>query len=94
MCEENEERSVDEIKETAKEGINPVILSKEPVHLDDDEIEKVKHRKRETALNAPFFATPIEAGAELDVCALQVNPLRRSPGDKVTNPCGLDLDNT
>ncbi|GFU11078.1 hypothetical protein TNCV_4970021 [Trichonephila clavipes] len=44
MCEENEERSVDKIKETAKEGINPVILSKEPVHLDDDEIEKVKQK--------------------------------------------------
>ncbi|GFX29976.1 uncharacterized protein TNCV_2616881 [Trichonephila clavipes] len=42
MCEEKEERSVDVIKETAKEEINPVILSKEPVNLDDDEIEEVK----------------------------------------------------
>ncbi|GFY67343.1 uncharacterized protein TNIN_162731 [Trichonephila inaurata madagascariensis] len=39
MCEET---SVDVIKETAKEDINPVILSKEPVNLDDDEMEEVK----------------------------------------------------
>ncbi|GFY38859.1 uncharacterized protein TNIN_398411 [Trichonephila inaurata madagascariensis] len=38
MCEET---SVNVIKETAKD-INPVVLSKEPVHLDDDEIEEVK----------------------------------------------------
>ncbi|GFY76289.1 hypothetical protein TNIN_421221 [Trichonephila inaurata madagascariensis] len=35
----------------------------------------------------------VEAGAELDVSP-QANPLRRSPGDKVTNPYGLNLDNT
>ncbi|GFY76799.1 uncharacterized protein TNIN_89671 [Trichonephila inaurata madagascariensis] len=41
MCEET---SVDVIKETAKEDINPVVLSKEPVNLDDDEIEEVKQK--------------------------------------------------
>ncbi|GFS99954.1 uncharacterized protein TNCV_4196391 [Trichonephila clavipes] len=45
MREEREETSIDVIKETAKEDINPVILSREPVNLDDDEIEEVKHRK-------------------------------------------------
>ncbi|GFW30944.1 uncharacterized protein TNCV_2940441 [Trichonephila clavipes] len=44
MCEEKEELSVDVIKETAKKDINPVILSKEPVNLGDDEIEEVKHK--------------------------------------------------
>ncbi|PRD35489.1 UNVERIFIED_CONTAM: hypothetical protein NCL1_11480 [Trichonephila clavipes] len=39
MCEEKEETSVDVINETAKEDINPVVLSKEPVNLDDDEME-------------------------------------------------------
>ncbi|GFV65727.1 uncharacterized protein TNCV_4153631 [Trichonephila clavipes] len=43
MCEEKEEASVDVMKETAKEDINPVILSKEPVNL-DDEIEEVKQK--------------------------------------------------
>ncbi|GFY72272.1 uncharacterized protein TNIN_390401 [Trichonephila inaurata madagascariensis] len=42
MCEET---SVDVIKETAKEDINPVVLSKAPVNLDDDEIE-VKQKVR------------------------------------------------
>ncbi|GFY72271.1 uncharacterized protein TNIN_390391 [Trichonephila inaurata madagascariensis] len=37
MCEET---SVDVIKETTKEDINPVILSKQPVNSNDDEIEK------------------------------------------------------
>ncbi|GFY62187.1 splicing factor 3B subunit 2 [Trichonephila inaurata madagascariensis] len=40
MCEEKEEISVDLIKETTKEDINPVVLSKEPVNLHDDEIEE------------------------------------------------------
>ncbi|GFW09958.1 uncharacterized protein TNCV_4207231 [Trichonephila clavipes] len=31
MCEEKEERSVDVIKETAKEDINPVVLNREPL---------------------------------------------------------------
>ncbi|GFY66503.1 uncharacterized protein TNIN_480441 [Trichonephila inaurata madagascariensis] len=44
MCEEKEEISVDLIKETAKEDINPVVLSKQPVNLDDDEIEEVKQK--------------------------------------------------
>ncbi|GFY49063.1 uncharacterized protein TNIN_487611 [Trichonephila inaurata madagascariensis] len=39
-----EETSVDVIKETAKEDTNPVVLSKEPVNLDDDEIEEVKQK--------------------------------------------------
>ncbi|GFS45440.1 splicing factor 3B subunit 2 [Trichonephila inaurata madagascariensis] len=39
-----EETSVDVIKETAKEDINPVVLSKKPVNLDDDEIEEVKQK--------------------------------------------------
>ncbi|GFV81393.1 uncharacterized protein TNCV_2034021 [Trichonephila clavipes] len=43
MCEEKEETSVDVIKEMAKDDINPVILNKEPVNL-DDEIEEIKHR--------------------------------------------------
>ncbi|GFU02258.1 uncharacterized protein TNCV_2428321 [Trichonephila clavipes] len=33
MCEEKEERSVDVIKETAKEDINPVVLNRAPNHL-------------------------------------------------------------
>ncbi|GFS56536.1 uncharacterized protein TNCV_4303281 [Trichonephila clavipes] len=33
MCEEKEERSVDVIKETAKEDINPVVLNSEPLNL-------------------------------------------------------------
>ncbi|GFV06049.1 uncharacterized protein TNCV_3143401 [Trichonephila clavipes] len=45
MCEEKEERSVDVIKETAKENINPVVLSREPLNLNNDEIEEIKHRK-------------------------------------------------
>ncbi|GFX24962.1 uncharacterized protein TNCV_1278981 [Trichonephila clavipes] len=45
MCEEKEKTSVDVINETAKEDINPVVLSKEPVNFDDDEIEEIKHRK-------------------------------------------------
>ncbi|GFX61479.1 uncharacterized protein TNCV_1030681 [Trichonephila clavipes] len=40
MCEEKEETSVGVIKATAKEDINPVILSKEPVDLYGDEIEE------------------------------------------------------
>ncbi|GFY40004.1 splicing factor 3B subunit 2 [Trichonephila inaurata madagascariensis] len=43
MCEET---SVDVIMETAKEDINPVALSKEPVNLDDDEMEEVKQKVR------------------------------------------------
>ncbi|GFY16434.1 hypothetical protein TNCV_2350771 [Trichonephila clavipes] len=39
MCGEKE-ASVDVIKETANEDINPVILRKEPVNLDDDDVEK------------------------------------------------------
>ncbi|GFY54013.1 uncharacterized protein TNIN_290661 [Trichonephila inaurata madagascariensis] len=39
-----EETSVDVIKETAKEDINPMVLSKEPGNLDDDEIEEVKQK--------------------------------------------------
>ncbi|GFV97222.1 uncharacterized protein TNCV_161911 [Trichonephila clavipes] len=61
MCEEKEKVSVDVIKETAKEDINPVILSKEPVNLDDDEIEEVKHRNparsRETYSETAFYPT-------------------------------------
>ncbi|GFS39614.1 uncharacterized protein TNIN_450781 [Trichonephila inaurata madagascariensis] len=38
------EEKVDVIKETAKEDINPVVLSKELVNLDDDEIEEVKQK--------------------------------------------------
>ncbi|GFT52670.1 uncharacterized protein TNCV_3765531 [Trichonephila clavipes] len=45
MCEEKEERSVDVIKETAKEDINPVVLNSEPLNLNNDEIEEIKHRK-------------------------------------------------
>ncbi|PRD26037.1 UNVERIFIED_CONTAM: hypothetical protein NCL1_39192 [Trichonephila clavipes] len=44
MCEEKEETSVDVIKETAKGDINPVILSKEPGNLKDDEIEEIKQK--------------------------------------------------
>ncbi|GFU83079.1 uncharacterized protein TNCV_65491 [Trichonephila clavipes] len=44
MCEEKEETSVDVIKETAKGDINPVILSKEPGNLNDDEIEEIKQK--------------------------------------------------
>ncbi|GFW45219.1 uncharacterized protein TNCV_717211 [Trichonephila clavipes] len=40
MCEEKEERSVDVIKETAKEDI-----SREPLNLNNDEIEAINHRK-------------------------------------------------
>ncbi|GFW54752.1 integrase catalytic domain-containing protein [Trichonephila clavipes] len=40
MCEEKEERSVDVIKETAKEDI-----SREPLNLNNDEIEEINHRK-------------------------------------------------
>ncbi|GFY64397.1 uncharacterized protein TNIN_272951 [Trichonephila inaurata madagascariensis] len=43
MC-EDEERSVGVIKETAKEDINPVILSKVPVNFDDDVIEELKQK--------------------------------------------------
>ncbi|GFU04434.1 transposable element Tcb1 transposase [Trichonephila clavipes] len=44
MCEEKEERSVDVIKETAKEDINPVVLSGEPLNLNNDEIEEIKQK--------------------------------------------------
>ncbi|GFV36807.1 uncharacterized protein TNCV_5010911 [Trichonephila clavipes] len=40
MCEEKEEASVDVIRKTAKEDFNPVVLSKEPVNLDEDETEE------------------------------------------------------
>ncbi|GFY78456.1 uncharacterized protein TNIN_353221 [Trichonephila inaurata madagascariensis] len=55
MCEEKAERSEsglsgpraapDVIKETAEEDINPMMLSKEPVNSDDDEIDEVKPKK-------------------------------------------------
>ncbi|GFV04783.1 uncharacterized protein TNCV_1743441 [Trichonephila clavipes] len=45
MCEEKEERSVDVIKETAKEDINPVVLNSEPLNLNNEEIEEIEHRK-------------------------------------------------
>ncbi|GFW58727.1 uncharacterized protein TNCV_379101 [Trichonephila clavipes] len=44
MCEEKEERSVDAIKETAKEDINPVVLNSEPLNLNNDEIEQIKQK--------------------------------------------------
>ncbi|GFT29176.1 uncharacterized protein TNCV_3587801 [Trichonephila clavipes] len=44
MCEEKEERSVDVIKETAKEDINPVVLNSEPLNLNNDEIEEIKQK--------------------------------------------------
>ncbi|GFV99529.1 splicing factor 3B subunit 2 [Trichonephila clavipes] len=44
MCEEKEERSVDVIKETAKEDINPVVLNREPLNLNNDEIEEIKQK--------------------------------------------------
>ncbi|GFV86000.1 uncharacterized protein TNCV_203801 [Trichonephila clavipes] len=44
MCEEKEERSVDVIKETAKGGINPVVLNSEPLNLNNDEIEEIKQK--------------------------------------------------
>ncbi|GFY13434.1 integrase catalytic domain-containing protein [Trichonephila clavipes] len=40
MCEEKEERLADVIKETAKEDI-----SREPLNLNNDEIEEINHRK-------------------------------------------------
>ncbi|GFT61062.1 uncharacterized protein TNCV_2755251 [Trichonephila clavipes] len=40
MCEEKEERSVDVIKDTAKEDINPLVLNSEPLNLNNDEIEE------------------------------------------------------
>ncbi|GFW73670.1 uncharacterized protein TNCV_1541251 [Trichonephila clavipes] len=46
FCEEKEERSVDGIKETAKEDINPVVLNREPFNLDDDEIEEVENTQK------------------------------------------------
>ncbi|GFU74973.1 hypothetical protein TNCV_3752241 [Trichonephila clavipes] len=46
ICEGKEETSVDVIKETAKEDINPVILSKEPVNLEDDEIEELAKKEK------------------------------------------------
>ncbi|GFY29088.1 uncharacterized protein TNCV_4722161 [Trichonephila clavipes] len=45
MCEEKEERLVDVIKETAKEDINPLVLNSEPLNLNNEEIEEIKHRK-------------------------------------------------
>ncbi|GFY03888.1 uncharacterized protein TNCV_1196681 [Trichonephila clavipes] len=45
MCGEKEKTSVDVIRETAKEDINPVVLSREPLNLNNDEIEEIKHRK-------------------------------------------------
>ncbi|GFX89482.1 uncharacterized protein TNCV_483171 [Trichonephila clavipes] len=42
MCEEKEERSVDVIKETAKEDINPVVLNSKPLNLNNNEIEGIK----------------------------------------------------
>ncbi|GFX97573.1 uncharacterized protein TNCV_2841331 [Trichonephila clavipes] len=45
MWEEKEETSVDGINETAKEDINPVVLSKEPLNLDDDEMEEVEQKE-------------------------------------------------
>ncbi|GFT82250.1 splicing factor 3B subunit 2 [Trichonephila clavipes] len=54
MCEEKEERSVDVIKETAKEDI-----SKEPLNLNNDEIEEINHRNsarsRKPARKLPFI---------------------------------------
>ncbi|GFS94531.1 uncharacterized protein TNCV_2015321 [Trichonephila clavipes] len=44
MCEEKEERSVDVIKETAKEDINSVVLNSEPLNLNNDEIEEIKQK--------------------------------------------------
>ncbi|GFY77576.1 hypothetical protein TNIN_300871 [Trichonephila inaurata madagascariensis] len=36
---------------------------------------------------------PVKTGAELDICfPPQANTLRRSTGDKVINPCRLELD--
>ncbi|GFV20667.1 uncharacterized protein TNCV_777121 [Trichonephila clavipes] len=45
MCEEKEETSVDVIKETANEDINPVVLRKEPLNLNDDEMEEVEQKE-------------------------------------------------
>ncbi|GFX68032.1 uncharacterized protein TNCV_921331 [Trichonephila clavipes] len=45
MCEEKEETSVDVINETAKEDINPVVLNKDPLNLDDDEMEEVEQKE-------------------------------------------------
>ncbi|GFT17538.1 hypothetical protein TNCV_4807781 [Trichonephila clavipes] len=53
--------------------------------------------KRPRSLTQPggVHGRPRRSPAELDVCPpLQTNPLRRNPGDKVTNPCGLELGNT
>ncbi|GFV47749.1 uncharacterized protein TNCV_2653121 [Trichonephila clavipes] len=44
MCEEKEERSVDVIKETAKEDINPVVLNSEPLNLNNEEIEEIEQK--------------------------------------------------
>ncbi|GFV20684.1 uncharacterized protein TNCV_777291 [Trichonephila clavipes] len=45
ICEEKEETSVDVIKETANEYINPVVLRKEPLNLDDDEMVEVEQKE-------------------------------------------------
>ncbi|GFX73852.1 DUF1758 domain-containing protein [Trichonephila clavipes] len=44
MCEEKEERSVDVIKETVKEDINPVVLNRKSLNLNNDEIEEIKQK--------------------------------------------------
>ncbi|GFU11415.1 uncharacterized protein TNCV_4041171 [Trichonephila clavipes] len=52
-----EETSVDVIKETAKEDINPVVLSRDPLNLDDDEMEEVEQKREveKPARTLPFI---------------------------------------
>ncbi|GFV45761.1 uncharacterized protein TNCV_2321211 [Trichonephila clavipes] len=44
MCGEKEETSVDVIGDTTKEDINPVVLNREPLNLNNDEIEEIKQK--------------------------------------------------
>ncbi|GFX24408.1 uncharacterized protein TNCV_992241 [Trichonephila clavipes] len=67
MCEEKEERSVDVIKETAKDDINPVVLREDPLNLDDDEMEEVCFNQNLRASNSVIFVqhhSQVQRGVE------------------------------